>query len=226
MLKAVIFDFDGVISDSEPLHCKAFADTAKEFGFELSEQLYYSDYVGYCDRECFENMVKNFPQKLRNEDIDKMVELKCRLFEDLAKEKANILPGVEDFVLKLIANEIPIAICSGAILRDIELMLAGSKIENSFKIIVSDDDVAKGKPDPEGYIMALERLNEGRKEHIKAGNCVVIEDSCWGLMAGRAAGMKTIAVTNTYPADQLQLADMVVDNLGEITIAKLENLTK
>ncbi len=226
MLKAVIFDFDGVISDSEPLHYKAFAGAAAKFGFKLSKELYYKDYVGYCDRECFENMIRNFPDQLKMADIDEMVDIKTRLFDEMAKTQANIIPGVEQLINLLKDNQIRIAICSGAILRDILLMLNGSNIKQVFEIIVSDEDVSQGKPDPQGYTLALKKLNENGQSQIQPEQCIVVEDSHWGLMAAKAAGMKTIAVTNTYDREKLQMADKIVENLSEITFEDLQNLVK
>jgi beta-phosphoglucomutase len=224
MLKAVIFDFDGVVSDSEPMHYKSFGGAAAEYGFDLTEELYYKDYVGYCDRECFENLIKNFPDELKDADVERLLEIKTELFHDIAIKEANVFDGVKDFLRILKDNNIHIGICSGATLRDIKIMLYGTGIDDVFDIIVSDDDVSKGKPDPQGYKLALERLNEKNGANIEADQCVVIEDSHWGLEAGIDAGMHTVAVTNTYHKDDLSMAEMIVDNLGDITMENLMDL--
>lgn len=224
MLKAVIFDFDGVVSDSEPLHYKAFNGAMAEYGFDLTEELYYKDYVGYCDKECFENVIKSFPDELKDANVEHLLEVKAKLFHDIAMKEANVFDGVKDFLKMLKNNNINIGICSGATLRDIKIMLYGTGIDGNFEIIVSDDDVSKGKPDPEGYRLALARLNEKNGTKIEADECVVIEDSHWGLEAAIGAGMHTVAVTNTYHKDDLSMAEMVVDNLGDITMENLENL--
>jgi beta-phosphoglucomutase len=226
MLKAVIFDFDGVISDSEPLHYKAFVKAAKKFDFELTEDLYYRDYVGYCDRECFENLMKNFPGQLKGANVNELIRIKTEAFEEIVKTEAKIIPGVSDLLKILKKNNIRIAICSGATRRDIEMMLAGSGLNHYFELIVSDDDVTKGKPDPQGYNLALQRLNKAKNTSIKPSQCIVIEDSHWGLDAAIAAGMHTIAVTNTYHPEKLAMAELIVNNLGDITFEQLLGLMK
>lgn len=217
MLKAVIFDFDGVIADSEPVHYEAFAKSAKQFDFHLSKDLYYKDYVGYSDRECYENLVKNFPAKLKDTNIEKMIELKMDFFEQIVRKKTSIIPGVKELLEIIKTNRIRTAICSGAILRDIELMLDGSGLSDYFEYIVSDDDVTKGKPDPQGYTLTLSKLNQNKNTPIEPSQCIVIEDSHWGLQAAQSAGMKTIAVTNTYHPEQLVIADKIVENLAHLS---------
>ena len=224
MLEAVIFDFDGVISDSEPIHYEAFSETLKPYNFHLSSELYYKDYVGYCDSECFEAVIKDYPDELSQYSVEELVRVKTEHFAKIANEKANIFNGVAEFIDILESNNIPIAICSGATLCDIKIMLAGFDLINKFQIIVSDDDVTKGKPDPEGYLLALEKLNIKNGTSIKAENCIVIEDSRWGLQAAIAAKMKTIAVTNSYLADELKIADKIVDNLKDISFDDLQKI--
>jgi len=116
-------------------------------------------------------------------------------------------------------------VCSGALLGDIEIMLAGTDLADSFEIVVAADHVQKGKPDPEGLLLVLQRLNETGPEQILPSDCVVIEDSRWGLEAAAAAGMHTIAVANTYPAEQLKgLAQKIVDRLDKLTMSDLQSM--
>jgi beta-phosphoglucomutase len=131
---------------------------------------------------------------------------------------------VPEFLKMLDQNEIPMAICSGALLAEIELMLDGANLRHFFATIVSADHVKKGKPDPEGFLLALEKLNENSNPPLTADQCVVIEDSHWGLQAAIAAGMHTIAITNSYDAGQLTAAEKVVALLSDLSIADLERL--
>ncbi len=226
MLKAVIFDFDGVVADSEPLHYRAFAETVSRYGIELAKERYYTEYLGYTDIECAQAISADFDLRLDEAGIDRLIRDKTELFGQLVRSGNTIIDGVGRFVDMLRREGVRLAVCSGAFLDDIELMLKGSGLADSFEIIVAADHVSKGKPSPEGFLLALYRLNETDPGQILPGECVVIEDSRWGLEAAAAAGMHTIAVTNTYPADQLEpLAEMVVSRLDELTMSDLHGVS-
>ena len=106
------------------------------------------------------------------------------------------------------------------------MILKNANLRRFFEVIVSAEQAAKGKPAPDGFLITLEKLNEKAHELIKANQCVVIEDSRWGLEAAKSAGMHTVAVTNSYGADELKLAEIVVDSLSELTIDDLRGLCK
>lgn len=224
MFRAVIFDFDGVITDSEVLHFRTFNTIISKFGFEIDRKSYYTDFLGLTDNDVF-TMLKQ--QKLLSSDapsVEEMIRQKNQLFERLAKEEGSIIEGVRDFLNLLKQNNIPMAICSGALLSEIMLILEDAKLTDLFETIVSADQVKKGKPAPDGFLLALKRLNTKRDPAIKANECIVIEDAHWGLKAAIDAGMHTIAVTNSYDYDQLApLAELTVKNLSDI---KFEDLQK
>ena len=121
-------------------------------------------------------------------------------------------------------NNVRMAICSGALLAEIELILSTAQLRPFFDVVVSAEQVKKGKPDPEGFLLTLAKLNETSVNPISAGQCIAIEDSHWGLQAARAAGMHTVAVTNSYDAKQLKLAEKIVANLSEISIEELQEI--
>jgi len=131
---------------------------------------------------------------------------------------------VREFLDLLAQAQVPMAICSGALRPEIELILEEAGLRDHFDIIVSAEEVRHGKPDPEGFLLALRKLNDIRPETIAPECCIVIEDSHWGLKAARAAGMRTVAVTNTYDAAQLQQADKVVARLDQLTIHDLQRI--
>jgi beta-phosphoglucomutase-like phosphatase (HAD superfamily) len=116
------------------------------------------------------------------------------------------------------------AICSGSLLVEIEVMLEESGLRHYFTEIVSAEQVKKGKPHPEGFLLSLKKLNQTFHPPIAANECIVIEDSQWGLQAGKDAGMHTIAVTNSYDSEQLSLAEKIVSHLSELTINDLQQL--
>lgn len=227
MLKAVIFDFDGVISDSEAIHYKAINAIISRFGISIPREKYWADYLGFNDVDCFAAVCDDYNLGLTRQGIDELVGEKFGVFEKLAARESSIIDGVAGFIEMLKTNGIGLAICSGSLLADIELMLKGCVFADSFEVIVTADTqgLARGKPYPDGYLLTVDKLNETGPETIEPANCVVIEDSHWGLEAAAAAGMARIAVANTYPADELsKFADKVVSSLGDLTIAELEEL--
>jgi beta-phosphoglucomutase len=224
MLKAVIFDFDGVLVDSEKLHLQAFNRVFAKFNYQMSTQQYYDRFLGLSDRELLEAINKEKQLFLSENQLEQFLQEKAHTFKNLAMTQAAVISGVPEFLKMLADNKIPTAICSGALLPEIEMILKGANLRNFFDCIVSAEQVKKGKPDPEGFVLALKLLNKKTNQSIKPQDCVVIEDSHWGLEAAQAAGMRTIAVTNTYSADYLRPADKIVDNLDELTLDDLNAL--
>ena len=227
MLQAVIFDFDGVIADTEPLHFRAFNEVLGSYGIEISQQAYYREYLGYSDHDCFEIIKKSNPDKLARISIKSLMQQKAAAYLELIKDQSCLIDHVVDFVQTLTANNLLLAICSGGLRNEIETVLLRARLLDFFEVIVSADEVKKGKPDPQGFLITLQMLNSRHPgKTIKAGDCVVIEDSHWGLDAGRAAGMHTVAVTNSYAEDELAKAELVVGNVGQLTIEDLQQLCK
>lgn len=224
MFRAVIFDFDGVITDSEILHLCAFNKSLLQFGVSLTTKEYYQNYLGYSDYDCYKMLVTQGLLKIDERQIADIIERKSVIFEELTKTEGRTIEGVPEFLRLLEQNDIPMAICSGSLLVEIELMLEGANLRHFFKTIVSADQVKKGKPHPEGFLLALEKLNVDCKPTMTADQCIVIEDSHWGLEAANAAGMHTVAVTNSYGADQLTMAEKVVTRLTDLSMDDLQQL--
>lgn len=224
MLKVVIFDFDGVITDSEILHFRAFNQVLAQYDTRISKSDYYKTYLGFTDVDCYKMFINQGLLKTDPQQIPNLVEQKKQIFEKLAKAEGSIIEGVREFLQTLEQNKIPMAICSGALLTEIEFVLEDAGLNHLFEVIVSAEDVKKGKPDPEGFLLTLERLNANRENPISSNQCIVIEDSHWGLEAAQAAGIHTIAVTNSYDAEQLNMAEKVVSKLSDLSIDDLEQL--
>jgi len=224
MLRAVIFDFDGVITDSEVLHLRAFNQSLSPYGIEITTNEYYTTYLGFNDNDCYRLLVENGLLKMDEQEINTIMNQKKRIFEQLAKTEGKMIEGVRDFLTMLEQNDIPMAICSGSLLTEVEMVLEDARLRHLFEVIVSGEQVKKGKPHPEGFLLTLQRLNENRENPITGNQCVVIEDSHWGLEAAKAAGMHTIAVTNSYDAEQLSMAQKIVNQLNELTIVDLQKL--
>ena len=231
MLRAIVFDFDGVITDSEVLHLRSFNKVLAQYGVEISTKDYYKDYLGLSDLDCFKALIDKKVLQKPAQGIENLAKEKTEVFEKLAKTEGRIIEGVRDFLQMLSQNNIPMAICSGALLAEIELILEQARLRPFFEVIVSAEFVKKGKPNPEGFLLTLQKLNhnlrrtpDGGQNPILPNQCIVIEDSHWGLKAAKAAGMHTIAVTNSYDASELAMAEKIVTRLGDLSIDTLQKL--
>lgn len=224
MLSAVIFDFDGVIADSETMHFNAFNQSLEPYNHQITMQDYYSKYLGLTDFDLIKQLISEKLIDVEPEQAGELAEHKKQIFNKMIENDCNIINGVAEFLRLLEDNNIAIAICSGALLCEIELVLNKAGLQHYFETIVSAEQVASGKPAPDGFLLALKRLNEKRSGTIEPGRCVVVEDSHWGLQATAAAKMHSIAVTNSYAAEELKSADIVVDNLRQLTIEKLNQI--
>jgi len=224
MLQAVIFDFDGVITDSEILHLRAFNEVLSEEHVQVSTRDYYRDYLGLTDLDLLKLLVEKKLLKANSARIKELAGHKKKVFERLARTEGSIFEGVRDFLQMLASDGIPMAICSGALQAEIEMILLAARLRNFFKVIVSAEQVKKAKPHPEGFLLALDKLNQIKPCHIQASDCVVIEDSHWGIQAAKAAGMRTVAVTNSYDAEQLSGADKIVGRLSEMSLTTLQDM--
>ena len=223
MLKAVIFDFDGVITDSEILHFRAFNEILAQFDIQITKPDYYKTYLGFSDKECYEILIQEGRLPIKAQQIPDLIAQKKDVYLHLAHTEGQIMAGVRAFLQLLHSHDIPLGICSGALQCEIEYILDQARIRDHFVTIVAADHVTRGKPDPEGFLLALQQLQQ-TNDSIVAGDCVVIEDAHWGLTAAIAAGMHTVAITNSYPADQLSMADRIVEQLDEITMDELHSL--
>jgi len=216
MFKAIIFDFDGVIADTEPIHLKMFQKVLAEEGITLTEEEYHQKYLALDDKGCFSAVLSDNGRQVDKKLVEDMIRRKSVYFDEYVKNNIIIFPGVVDFVRKA-TQEYLLAIASGALRHEIEFGLESREIRQEFQAIVSAEDVEKGKPDPEPFLKALQELNSirGNSLQIQPSECLVIEDSLHGIAAAHEAGMKCLAVTNSYSADELSEADWVTDSLED-----------
>ena len=220
-LTAMIFDFDGVIADTEPLHFSSFRQTLAEIGINLTESDYYANYLGYDDRGCFIAALDMHQHPTDPATLRQLMQRKARAYLESVKEHQVIFPGVREFVRES-ATAYPLAIASGALRHEIEVILDQAGLRKEFLHITSAEDVTRGKPDPQPFLQALNGLNRQRPEHaITAGSCLVIEDSIPGIRGAKTAGMKVLAVANTHRVQDLHDAHAVVQNLSHIRLNEL-----
>eukprot|EP00667_Euglena_gracilis_P023854 EG_transcript_27173 len=224
-LKAVIFDFDGVIADSEPLHFKAILEVAKRtFGIDFSFAYYLEHLIHFDDRDAFRFLQKSKHegQELEGSRLDELCNEKQRALERLLEqgEAPAALDGAAELIRALHARGLALAIGTGATRRDIELMLQALGLQPHFPIVVAADDVSKSKPDPETYTKAFQRLQDGCPG-LEQRDCIVIEDTAGGAQSALDAGLRVLAVATTGPATKLTHATRVEPNLAEVTPDKL-----
>lgn len=211
--EAVIFDFDGVIVDTEPLHYAAFQRLLEPLGFGFSWEQYVDIYMGFDDRDAFIEAFKVHHKGLSPTALQELIERKATLFQEIIRDGISAYPGVVELIRAIRRNRIPLAISSGALLSDIEPILETLAIADCFDIIVTAEDVARSKPDPESYRLAHARLNTFHSLKIPAHQVLAIEDTPAGIVAAKGAGLQVLAVTNSYPPPHLSQADIVTETL-------------
>lgn len=223
MLRAIIFDFNGIIVDDEPIHFELFKRVLNEEGIGLTEADYYARYLGCDDRGAFTIAYREHGRTLTEPKLAQLIDRKAAYYRQDIKSKMRVFPGVHTLIPEL-AKKLPLAIASGALRNEIEMILSGIGLLAHFRAIVSAEDVTRGKPEPEIFLKALAQLNAVLSiDHpIKAAECLVIEDSKEGIRGARRAGMKCLAVTNSHPAELLNQADNIVDSLEGIGQSQLE----
>jgi HAD superfamily hydrolase (TIGR01509 family) len=225
MLRALIFDFNGIIIDDEPIHFELFRRVLAEEGIPLTESDYYARYLGYDDRGAFTAAYHEHARLLDDAQLARLVERKAAYYQDSIRNHVAIFPGVGKMVAAL-APTFPLAVASGALRREIETILTTAGLLSYFPVIVSAEDVHIGKPEPEIFLKALALLNDRARDGrpIAPADCLVIEDSKEGIRGARRAGMKCLAVTNSHPAELLGEATAVVKSLEDVQIPFLKQI--
>lgn len=225
MLRAVIFDFNGILVDDEPIHLELFQRVLREEGIVLSERDYYDRYLGMDDKGSFKAAFEEHGKSLDEGRLGRLIERKAAYYRESVKTNIRVFPGVNELVPE-VASRYPLAIASGALRSEIEMITQRLSIRKYFQVIVSSEDISEGKPDPEVFLKAVSRLAElqpaGRL--IRRHECIVIEDSKEGILGARRAGIRCLAVANSHPAAELAAADAVVSSLEEVDLAFLEKL--
>jgi beta-phosphoglucomutase len=222
-LQAIVFDFDGVIANSEPLHLKAFQLALAPESIELDAAEYYAHYLGYDDTGVFEALAKDRGLSMDHTHITALVVRKGERMQELLRSGTALFPGATEFIREA-AAAVPIAIASGAMRHEIDEVIDAAGVGDLFATIVAAGDTPQSKPSPAPYRLALERLRETSGRNIAARRAVAIEDSKWGLESAQGAGLRLVGVTNSYPAHELTGAELVVESLTALTLPALDRL--
>jgi beta-phosphoglucomutase len=223
VLRAIVFDFDGVIANSEPLHFLAFRDVFAENGIRLEEADYYARYLGFDDVGVFRAVAARHGLTWSIEQIAQLTTRKAAEMERLERGSSILFPGAEAAIRRAAAR-VPLAIASGALGVEIRRVLDRAHLTTAFRAIVSAEDTPVSKPAPAPYVRAVTLLSEHLGKPLAPENCVAIEDSRWGIASARAAGLRTVGVTNTYGREGLSDADLIIGSLEDLDLAILNRL--
>lgn len=226
MLRAVIFDCDGVIVNSEPHHLQAFKQILAEEEVSLTTGDYYAKYLAMDDKSCFEAVLDANNRPFDPKMIQMLINRKMKVYDGLASRELILYPGVVELVEKL-KGKYRLAVASGAMRGEVQFALDQGGIREAFPVLVAAQDVRNGKPHPESFLLALDQINQAApppSPPIQPGQCLVIEDSRHGVEGALAAGMKCLAVTNSYPKDKLTHASRVLETLEGVNPEDLEKL--
>ena len=198
-LRAIVFDFDGVIANSEPLHFRGYRDVLAEEGVTLTEPDYYARYLGFDDVGAFQAIGAEQGASWTRARVDDLVARKAVRLELLERDGSILFPGAAAAIRRA-AAAMPIAIASGARGAEIRRVLERENLLTCFAAIVAAEDTPVSKPAPDPYLRALALLAPATGANLRGAECVAIEDSVWGLASARSAGLKTVGVTHTYEA--------------------------
>jgi beta-phosphoglucomutase len=204
-VKALLLDFNGTLSDDEPLLCRIFQDLFADAGKPLTEAAYYERLAGLSDREIVRMWL--------GRDDPALLERKSERYRQLADGSTVSIEARK--AVWAAAEVLPVAVVSGSARAEIEPVLESAGLAEAITFVVSEDDIVRSKPDPEGYLIALHLLG------VDPGEAAAVEDSDAGVAAAKAAGLYCVAVTTTLPAARLTEADELAERVDRALIARL-----
>ncbi len=218
MTEALLFDFNGVIADDEEQHFEALRAVLAGEGLPLTRDQYYADYLGFDDRMCFVEAFRRAGRSLTSEHLERLVTGKSGTYERLIQRSLSLVPSAAEFVRRA-AQHFRLGVVSGALRREVDLVLERTGLGRFFEVIIAAEDVPRCKPDPAGYLAAHAVLN--RRRPIAVGRCLAIEDSLPGLRAARAAGMRCAMLSTSHEPAALAGADVVWTSFADHEPAEL-----
>jgi beta-phosphoglucomutase len=203
MSSGILFDFNGVIVDDEPQHCDALIAALSSYGFSLDRETYYREYLGFDDRECFRFTFRKMGLPHDDASLREAIDRKHSEYERSIRQSFRLVPGAAEFIEDAALDGYQLAIVSGALRSEIELVLELSGLRPHFAEIVAAEDVGACKPDPQGFVRARTGLG------LTPERCMALEDSLPGLAAARAAGLRCVMLATSHPESACGDADLV-----------------
>ena len=216
MIRGILFDMDGVIAQTEPLHFVSTKEVMRSLGKELPDS-YITEYIGISEKETWYRLKQKYNLF---EEIDELSKRKESIFEELVKENLEPTEHFVDFSNKVKKGKMKTALVSSSNKKTVNFIIKKIGFSKYFNTIISEDDVLFKKPDPEPYRLAMKKLG------LMTNECVVIEDSPVGIESAIAAGVRCIALTTSFDRHRLKKANLIVDSFSELTIEKIDELLK
>lgn len=227
-LKAVLFDFNGVIINDEPLHQRLIDQILIEENLRPKPEEYWQFCVGRSDRACLTDILTHRGRVVTDKYLNDLIARKSRAYQRQLEliEKLPIYPGLADLIFQLRSAQLIMAVVSGAVRAEIELVLDRAQLAPYFSAIVAGDEIKASKPDPDGYLLAVDHLNaQFPALNLKPENCLAIEDTPAGIQAAKRAGMQVVGVANTYPFHMMQRqANWTVDYLSDLELDRVRDI--
>lgn len=223
LLRAIIFDFDGVLVDSEGIIFRLAQEMAAKEGWTVTEGEYYRDYLALDDRGIVEHLYRSHGRPIDRARRDELVQWKYRKYQQLIRDGVPPIPGAPEFVRE-VAAQYPLAIASGSLREEIEHLLGKVGLREKFAVLATADDCERSKPDPQVYLIALERLKEVpalRDRLLATSQCLAIEDAPLGVVAAHAAGLKCLALAHSRPIGELGHADWVARSFADVNLQEI-----
>jgi beta-phosphoglucomutase len=220
LLRTIIFDFDGIIVDSEPIIMKLTQEMAAKEGWNVSEEDYYLNYLALDDRGIVEHLFTSHGRAVDRPRIEELVNWKSRVYGEIIENGLPTMPGALDFVREA-AKAYPLAIASGSARSEILHLLGKIGLRDYFRIITTADDCECSKPDPEVYLKALaglKKLPEFKESPLLASECLAIEDAPGGIDAAHAAGIKCMGLPHSRTTENLKHAEWVFHGFQEVDL--------
>jgi beta-phosphoglucomutase len=227
-LKAILFDFNGVIINDERIHLQLIDEILIQENLQPQKVQERQASLGRSDRACFQELLANRGRVVSDDTLTQLLNRKAQAYalEVEKLEKLPIYPGVEDLIYQARSRNLTLGIVSGAIRQEIELVLNHAKLGEYFKVIVAGDDITTSKPQPDGYLLAVERLNQEYPElNLQPQECLAIEDTPAGIAAAKRAHIQVVGVANTYPFHMLQrCCNWTVDYLSDLELERVQEI--
>jgi beta-phosphoglucomutase len=222
MIRAVIFDFDGTLVDTEPIHFAAFNEVIRPEGIEIPHDEYFARLIGLNDHDCFAAILRENRKDAGEEHIAGLIAQKTAVYQAMVADREVLYPGAEKFARDC-AQRFPLMIATGTLRAEAEAILRRAGLRELFLDIIAAEDVARGKPEPDGFIAALGRLGFilRRRDPIRADECIAVEDTRAGIEAAHRAGMKALALCHSAPAADLAAADVMRDSISGLDLDEI-----
>ena len=227
-LKAVLFDFNGVIIKDEPIHEKLIEQLLIEENLRPKRGEFRQYCLGRSDRACLNDILLRRGRFVSDAVLNALIARKTQAYQSLLQTMPElpISPGLEDFILKLQAADLKLAVVTGALRGELEMVLNRTNLDKYFSVSVTGDDLMVSKPAPDGYLLGVERLNQMYPElNLQPSECLVIEDTQVGITAAKRAGMDVVGIANTYPFHMLQRqANWTVDYFSDLELERIQEV--